>query len=31
MNLGETIKEKNNASLQDCAKAMIFIHRHLNE
>jgi hypothetical protein len=31
MNLGKTVKEKNNASLQDCEEAMIFIHRHLNE
>jgi len=31
MNLGETIKEKNNASLQDRAKAIIFIHHHLYE
>jgi hypothetical protein len=29
MNLGETIKEENNASLQDRAKAIIFIHHHL--
>ena len=31
MNLGETIKEKNSASLQDCAKVMIFICHHLHE
>ncbi|KAG5219169.1 Gag [Salix suchowensis] len=31
MNLGETIKEGNNTSLQDRAKAMIFIHHHLHE
>ncbi|XP_059629909.1 uncharacterized protein LOC132272847 [Cornus florida] len=31
MNLGETIKEENNASLQDRAKTMIFLHHHLNE
>jgi hypothetical protein len=31
MNLGETIKEENNASLQDRAKAIIFIHHHLYE
>ncbi|XP_050108563.1 uncharacterized protein LOC126587530 [Malus sylvestris] len=30
-NLGETIKEDNSASSQDRAKAMIFIHRHLDE
>nr|XP_028954963.1 uncharacterized protein LOC114823712 [Malus domestica] len=30
-NLGDTIKEVNNASSQDRAKAMIFIHRHLDE
>ncbi|XP_028964640.2 uncharacterized protein [Malus domestica] len=30
-NLRETIKEDNNASYQDWAKAMIFIHRHLDE
>nr|XP_028964980.1 uncharacterized protein LOC103449801 [Malus domestica] len=29
-NLGETIKEENNASSQDLAKAMNFIRRHLN-
>jgi len=31
MNLGETIKEENNASLQDHAKAMIFFCHHLYE
>ena len=31
MNLGETIKEENTISLQDHAKAMIFIHHHLHE
>ena len=31
MNLGEAIKEENNASLQDHAKAMIFIHHYLHE
>ena len=30
-NLGETIKEENNASYQDRAKVMIFIRRHLDE
>ncbi|XP_068338991.1 uncharacterized protein [Pyrus communis] len=30
-NLAETIKEENNASSQDRAKAMIFIRRHLDE
>ncbi|KAM1674609.1 hypothetical protein ACFX2K_040651 [Malus domestica] len=30
-NLRETIKEENNASSQDQAKAMIFIRRHLDE
>ncbi|XP_028962250.2 uncharacterized protein [Malus domestica] len=30
-NLGETIKEENNASSQDRAKAMIFIYHHLDE
>ncbi|KAM2574744.1 hypothetical protein TB2_006658 [Malus domestica] len=30
-NLRETINEENNASSQDQAKAMIFIHRHLDE
>ena len=29
--LGDAIKEKNNASHQDKAKALIFIHRHLHE
>jgi hypothetical protein len=31
MNLRETIKEENNASLQDRAKIMIFIHHLLHE
>ena len=31
MNLGNTIQEKNQASRQDCAKAMIFLHHHLDE
>ncbi|XP_059669041.1 uncharacterized protein LOC132314163 [Cornus florida] len=31
MNLGETIKENNNASLQDGAKSMIFLRHHLHE
>jgi len=31
INLGETIKEENNASLHDRAKAMIFICHHLSE
>ena len=31
MNLGETIREENNTSSQDRAKAMIFIRRHLDE
>ena len=31
VNLGETIKEKNNTSLQDHAKAIIFIYHHLHE
>ena len=30
-NLGETIKETNSASLQDCAKALIFLRHHLDE
>ena len=31
MNLGETITEGNNTSLQDHAKTMIFIGHHLHE
>ena len=31
MNLGATIKEENQASLQDHAKALIFLHHHLHE
>ncbi|XP_028096072.1 uncharacterized protein LOC114295986 [Camellia sinensis] len=31
MNLGDTIKDENEASLQDHARAMIFIHHHLPE
>ncbi|XP_070675844.1 uncharacterized protein [Malus domestica] len=30
-NLGDTIREENNSSFQDRAKAMIFIRRHLDE
>ncbi|XP_068308808.1 uncharacterized protein [Pyrus communis] len=30
-NLGETIKEENSASYPDWAKAMIFIHHHIDE
>ena len=30
-NLGETIKEGNQRSLQDCAKALIFLRHHLHE
>ena len=30
-NLGETIKEGNQRSLQDCAKALIFLRHHLYE
>ena len=30
-NLGETIKEGNKRSLQDCAKALIFLRHHLHE
>ena len=31
MNLGATIKEGNQASLQDCAKTLIFLRHHLHE
>ena len=31
MNLGNTIKEGNQASLQDCAKSLIFFQHHLHE
>ena len=31
MNLGATIKEENQASLQDHAKALICLHHHLHE
>ncbi|KAI3454901.1 hypothetical protein Pfo_011564 [Paulownia fortunei] len=31
MNLGETIKEENEASLQDRAKEMVFLRHHLHE
>ena len=31
MNLGNTIKKGNDASLQDCAKVMIFLQHHLDE
>ena len=30
-NLGETIKEENQRSLQDCAKTLIFLRHHLHE
>ncbi|XP_068320093.1 uncharacterized protein [Pyrus communis] len=30
-NIGETIKEENNASFQDQVKVMIYIRRHLDE
>ena len=30
MNLGVTIKEGNQSSLQDCAKALIFLPHHLH-
>ncbi|KAM1291255.1 hypothetical protein ACFX13_018679 [Malus domestica] len=30
-NLGDTIREENNSSSQERAKAMIFIRRHLDE
>ncbi|XP_070039322.1 uncharacterized protein [Nicotiana tomentosiformis] len=31
MGLGDAIKDKNKVSTQDCAKALIFLHHHLNE
>ena len=31
MNLENTIKEGNTASQQNCAKALIFIHDHIDE
>ncbi|XP_070042530.1 uncharacterized protein [Nicotiana tomentosiformis] len=31
MGLGDAIKDKNNASTQDCAKALIFLRHHLDE
>ena len=31
LNLRETIKETNSASLQDRAKALIFLHHHFDE
>ena len=31
MNLGNTIKEGNDASLQDRARALIFLRHHINE
>ena len=31
MNLGVTIREGNQSSLQDCAKALIFLCHHLHE
>ena len=31
MNLGETIKEGNEESQQNCAKALIFLRHHLHE
>ena len=31
MNLGATIKQGNQASLQDCAKTLIFLRHHLHE
>ena len=31
MNLGATIKEENQVSLQDRAKTLIFLHHHLHE
>ena len=31
MNLGNTIKEGNDASLQDRAKALIFLRHHIDE
>ena len=31
INIGNTIKKGNNASLQDSAKALIFLHHHIDE
>ena len=31
MNLGVAIKEENQASMQDCAKELIFLWQHLHE
>ncbi|XP_070056080.1 uncharacterized protein [Nicotiana tomentosiformis] len=31
MGLGDAIKDKNKASTQDCVKALIFLHHHLDE
>ena len=31
MNIGNTIKEGNTASKQDCAKALIFLRLHIDE
>ncbi|XP_070055231.1 uncharacterized protein [Nicotiana tomentosiformis] len=31
MGLGDAIKDKNKASTQDCAKALIFLRHHLDE
>ena len=31
MNLGATIKEGNQASLQDCTKTLIFLYHHLHK
>ena len=31
MNLGNTIKEGNDASLQDCVRALIFLRHHIDE
>ena len=31
INLGNTIKEGNDASLQDCTRALIFLHHHIDE
>ena len=31
MNLGNTIKEGNDASLQDRARALVFLHHHIDK
>ena len=31
MNLGNTIKERNDASMHDSAKALIFLRHHIDE